>query len=499
MQESRRRFVARALESAPAVWVAFVLLVGAGCWWDAHRRVPWDIQVLDAMEYADIGRHLARGEGFTTSLIYPAELEFGVGHEHPSLVRPPVWPLMLAAGFALGGERDDVAQVLLGVLQLATIAAALALSWTLAGAVAGVAAGLAVATSPEMLGLSMLNGADPALALWFALGWLGVARRIDPFWVGGICALAYLTRYNGVALFVAVVCVMVASGGRAAWRDVARCSFGFAAVSLPWWVRNALVAGDPFFSLYRWGAYFSPTARIGNTKTLLNMLQPDIHSEFAMDPVTKLRVSLPMILLHWPPASANLSACVALVLGSVRRDRLAWGVLLLAVATTLIVAIALPRGRYFVPLVPSLLGVGAACWLRHGGRLRGVGLALLLLAPVLPTFPQEAADLSLYRAALRGPPTKSPRIEPEPWAACVKAGDLVLAEDASRVVWDTGAVTIWMAASNADFWTILERYPVDSVLIESRRDLLTGRFRQEFVAPPECGGALYRRRTPARK
>ena len=229
MQEFRRRFVRRLERIPPAVWVAFVLLVGAGCWWDAHRRVPWDIQVLDAMEYADIGRHLARGEGFTTSLIYPAEVEFGVGHEHPSLVRPPVWPLLLAAGFALGGEHGAVAQVLLGAVHLASIAAALALA-----------------------------------------------------------------------------------------------------------------------------------------------------------------------LLH-------------------------------------------------------------------------------------------------------APPTQSPRVAPEPWATCVKAGDLVLAEDASRIVWDTGAVTIWVAAGNADFWTILERYPVDYVLITSRRDLLTRRFQREFEAPPECGGALYRRRTPARE
>lgn len=499
MQGSRREALVRALVRVPpALWLACVLCIGAGLWLDAHRRFPWDITVLDAMEYADIARHLANGQGFTTSLVYPAEIEFGVSHEHPSLVRPPVWPLLLAGGFALFGAHDAVAHAVLGALHLATLAASMALAGSLAGLPAALAAGLAVGSSPQILSLSMLAGADPALGLWFLLAWLGVARRSEPFWIGGVCALAYLTRYNGLALIGAVLCVLLLRDGRAARRDILRCVLGFALVALPWWVRNALVAGDPFFSLYRWGAYFSPIGRTGNTETLLHMLEPDVSSALAMHPVAKLRLLLPMILLQWPPASANLSACFALLLACWRRDRVAWGILLLSAATTGIIAIALPRGRYFVPLLPALLAVGAASWLRYGGRARWIGLALLLLAPVLPSWPREAPDLALYRALLREPPPHPAPGAREPWVACLSPDDLVFAEDASRVVWETGALTIWLAAGEADFWTIALRYPIDFVRIRTRKDLLTPRFEAEFEAPPECGGTLYRRRESAR-
>jgi len=83
----------------PALLLVAVLAFGAGIWLDVHRRLAWDLEALDAMEYADIARHLANGQGFTTGLIYPAELEYGVDPAHPSLVRPPVWPLLIAADF----------------------------------------------------------------------------------------------------------------------------------------------------------------------------------------------------------------------------------------------------------------------------------------------------------------------------------------------------------------------------------------------------------------
>jgi 4-amino-4-deoxy-L-arabinose transferase-like glycosyltransferase len=489
---------ARALARVPpALQLAAVLALGAGLWLDGHRRFAWEIEVPDAMEYAEIARHLADGQGFTTSLIYPAELEYGVRHDHPSLVRPPVWPLLLAAGFALFGPQGAVAHALLGVVHLATLAAAMALAGTLAGRGAALAAGLAVASSPQIVSVSMLAGADPALGLWFTLVWLGVARRVSPLWVGACCALAFLTRYNGVAVLGAVLCVLLVRGGREARRDVALCLLGFVAVSLPWWLRNAQVTGNPFFSLYRWGVYFSPIGVRDDTRTLLNMLEPDVHSEMAMHPLEKLRLLLPMLLLLWPPAAANLSACAGLALACWRRERVAWGHLLLAGATTLIVAIALPRGRYFVPLLPALLAIGSASWLRYGGRLRLPGLALLLLAPLLPSVPIEAQDMALYRLMLRAPPrtAQAPR-SPEPWQACLGPGDVVFAEEASALAWKTDALTIWLSASAADFWTIVEREPVSHVYLRRRTDLRTPRFERSFEPLPGCGPFLYRRIPP---
>lgn len=59
------------------LWLVPVLAMGL--WLAEHRAVPWALSVGgDEMEYADIARRIARGDGFTTSLIYPAELDYGV-------------------------------------------------------------------------------------------------------------------------------------------------------------------------------------------------------------------------------------------------------------------------------------------------------------------------------------------------------------------------------------------------------------------------------------
>ena len=53
-------------------WIGLVLAVAL--WLHAHRTLEWTIWAGDEFEYADVARHLARGDGFTTGIIYPAEL-----------------------------------------------------------------------------------------------------------------------------------------------------------------------------------------------------------------------------------------------------------------------------------------------------------------------------------------------------------------------------------------------------------------------------------------
>jgi 4-amino-4-deoxy-L-arabinose transferase-like glycosyltransferase len=469
------------------VWLVPVLAVGL--WLAEHRAVPWALLVGgDEMEYADVARRIARGDGFTTSLIYPAELDYGVSRDHPSLVRAPLWPLVMAIGFVATGPEEPTIHVVLLALFAACVAAAAALGKALAGPLAGALAGIAVATEPSTRALSFLAGTETLYALLALLAFLLMARGSRPAWLGGVCALAYLTRYNGAVLFPIALLWAFLEPRR--WQAVAWCVAGFAAVALPWWIRNLLITGDPFFTYYRWGLFFSPYT-VSYSTTLLNMIEPRLDAPWAMDPREKFKLFFPMMVERSPFVAANAAACVGLALAALKRDRESLLFVALAAVTTVGLAFVLARGRYFAPLFPVLLALGVAGWRRHGGRFSTLGLALLLAAPWLPPAVEKAQDLALFEALVPTPRRAPP---PPPWAPCLGPENLVMGDDASRLAWVSDATTLWMPASAPEFWQIADGYPVEFFYVNERKDVLDHRFAAAFETVPGCGPDFYRRR-----
>ncbi|MGH0032557.1 MAG: hypothetical protein ACQGVC_22425, partial [Myxococcota bacterium] len=370
--------VARAAGSrrVSAPWVLATLGLGGVAWLVQHQGVPWLLGSGDAWEYAEMARRLARGEGFTTGVVYPAELWLGAGADHPAVKFPPLWPLLLAGPFALFGAGDAVAHATTGVVFATLVAVCSALATVLAGRGAGAVAALAVATQPWSLWLAVDAVSEPLFALTGAAGFLALALRAAPLWIGVACGLAYLARYNG-AVLLPVALALLWWRARSP-RALALCAAGFLACVLPWWVRNLWVVGDPFYSLLNLNLYIAPLmTRVGGS--LFFQLEPDLASGVAADPLRKALAQLPLLLGRLPFASANLAAFAGVAWGCWRRDRLCLGFAVVAVATLGVVALALALGRYFVPLVPVMLALGAAAWVNHGGRLRAPALALLLL------------------------------------------------------------------------------------------------------------------------
>lgn len=114
-------------------------------------------------------------------------------------------------------------------------------------------------------------------------------------------------------------------------RRVAYCLLDFILLASPGWVRNILVRGEPFFTYCQWAIYFPVTGRNYST-TLLHLFNPTPDSPLAMDPLDKVRILLPLLILNWPLAAANLSACVGLGIACVKRNALGIGFAGLAVA-----------------------------------------------------------------------------------------------------------------------------------------------------------------------
>lgn len=451
----------------------------------------------DALEYALMARQIADGEGFTTNLIYPPALWLGIDAA-PAVIRPPLWPLVLAGPFAAFGADPGVARGVLVGLFAALVATSAALGATRGGPIAGGIAAVAVAISPETRLLALDAVSETLFALTIMLALLACARGASPFAVGLCSGLAYLTRYNGAILLPVLLGLVLAR--RPTPRALVTCVSGFVAVASPWWIRNLLVTGHPFYSLLELNLWVTPEPTpFGGS--LFFQQEPDLASPAAADPREKLASQLPFLLARLPFASANLTACAGVLLGCLRRDLLCLAFTAICAATLVVTALALPLGRYLVPLLPAMMALGAAAWMRHGGRLRVPALALLLLAPALPRVPAQLPDLALLRAAWEaereaGPGAAPVRETPAALRACLVGRPVVIAEAAVArgLAWDTDAIVIFAPLSPAGFWRIVEEQPVAFAQRRGLGTLPAERFEAEFAPRPDCGPGLYERR-----
>lgn len=502
--ERFRSWVARADGSRRAR--AFLLLaawvLGATTGSIATSGFRPELRSEDALEYAVMARRLAAGEGFTTGVVFPAALHFGADVQHPAVKLPPLWPLVLAGPFALFDANEEVVRVVGIAIFAGVVAAGAALAMAQAGLVAGAVAALAVATSPPVW-LTLLDWSSETLfAATLLLVWLACALRAGALAVGLACGLAYLTRYSG-SVVLPIALLLVYARGREP-RDLARCLAGFLLVAAPWWIRNLIVAGTPFHSLLNLTPWIAPgpTAQGGS---LLFQQQPDIASAAAIDPLVKLRAHLSLLLPRLPLASANLAAFAGVLLGCLRRDGLCLALVCAWLATLFCVALTLPLGSALAPLVPVLLALGTAVWVRHGGRGRGPALGLLLLAPLLPSIPAELPDLTVLRTVRDEKRLLFERqLEPdtsrerEALRRCLGGRPVVLAGFAPRLVWETDVIAIYAPTEPAAFWRIVQEQPVGFTQLSSLGQVEPERFQAEFASRPDCGPQLYERRAEPR-
>lgn len=486
----------------PAALLIGTSVLALAVWWLSHLGLPWALWSRDAHEYAEMGRRLAAGEGFTTGIIYPAELAFGVAEDRPAVMRPPGWPALLGLLFAAAGPQVAVVHAAVSICFAASIVFACALATRCAGAGAGLVAAVATATSPAALACTIDGASEALFALLVTLAFLLVTTRKSVAWLGAVCGLAYLTRYNGAALLPAVLLVLwLRSGLRSPpLREFAVCLATFLAVALPWWIRNLVVAGSPFYSLLNLNLWFSPEV-VKQNASLYYMLEPDLASPVAADPIAKFATQLPFLLVNFPLASANLAAFAGVVLACARRSPVALGFALLALTTLVGVSFGLPLGRYFAPFAPVLIAVGVAAWFRQRAWLAAPALVLVLLAPLLPSLPPDLPDVRLFKPWVALAPKTAPPGAEElaameaDWAACLagrRPRPVLVAQSAGRLGWATDAVAIYAPASAADFWRIVEEHGVELVqLPNSRKDLMAPPFGHRFAPRPDCGPEIY--------
>ena len=493
----RRRLAVVARIALPLA--AAVLALAA--WAYQHSDLPFLVIFGDEAEYAEIGRRIASGRGFTTGVIFPIELDYGISEQHPSLLRPPLWPLVLAGSFAVGGAHAAAAHAAVAVCYVALVALTALTAARLAGPWAGLAAGVATVLAADVTLYANMVGTETLTALCVSAWLLLLAAGMHPAAVGAACAFAYLSRYNlGVLLPISLCALWLGGPGRA--RRVLACAAGFALVCAPWWIRNAAVTGDPFFSYYRITRWETPNLGAWNG-SLLNNLRPGPDSPAWIALPEKLRILVPMSLSLWPVPAANLAAFAGVLLGALRRERACLVLLAALLANKLAVLPFAVRGRYEIPFAPAAIAVGAAAWWRYGGRLRVPGLAAVLLAALLPSPPLRDAREDFHRGVLdevRALERDDDGVHAARQARlaqaqpCLGGRPLVIAADAPSVAWDWDTVVLFTPQSNEELWEMLERFPVRVAVMPAPEHSDRSRFMRQFAPRPDCGPDIYIRR-----
>ncbi|MDH4209536.1 MAG: glycosyltransferase family 39 protein, partial [Anaerolineae bacterium] len=208
----------------------------------------------EAMDAAQVGRHISEGEGFTTSWVRPLSLaKVSRVSDHPDLHNAPVQPLVLAVAFNLLGANDRTVGLVSAFFGLLTVLLAYLLGARLLDRRAGALAALLVCLSGGFLRASISGVSVTLLAFLVALLFYLILRHPGTLrWsllCGVICGLVYLTDYGALLLAVPAVGLVLLGQRTVRFRHAGVFAAGLLVVILPWLARNWAVAGSPFGTL----------------------------------------------------------------------------------------------------------------------------------------------------------------------------------------------------------------------------------------------------------
>jgi 4-amino-4-deoxy-L-arabinose transferase-like glycosyltransferase len=250
----------------------------------AHN--PRSVSDADALDYAQIGRNLAQGHGFSTDFIKPLTLTRVPRLDHqPDLIMPPLHPLVVSLFIRALGDTDQAVALASGLPFLLTLLVTYFLGLRLFDQRVAL---LGTASFGVYLGTLnyAISGLEACLlGLWVTLLLLVLHRlateeRRRPalaVLVGVLLGAICLTKEIWVVLVPLVLVYLLLSlerGQRLAVVGLALA--GLALMLLPWCVRAAHLTGNPIFT-WRW--YETEMGTLSNPgNTLYRSFRTDVPS-----------------------------------------------------------------------------------------------------------------------------------------------------------------------------------------------------------------------------
>lgn len=246
----------------------------------------------DSMNYASIAREISRGNGFTTKQIRPLSLFFDNNYNnHPTLVRPPLYPLLVAVSQKIFGYVE-FASLAVNILAFSAIPPSIYyLGRRFFNRRIAVVSGILVLFNYQLFRYSIGALTEPLYTLIFVL--LIIAIFEDRYVSAGmLLGLSYLTHYGTQLLVPGVVLLILVKSDQIKDGIYHTGITGFITVftTSPWLLRNFMITGDPFFSLQRYEVAMFTQTYPG--RTLYRLFEPISISGFILSNPTEMAIKI---------------------------------------------------------------------------------------------------------------------------------------------------------------------------------------------------------------
>ena len=216
------------------------------------------IRDTNALDYAQIARHVARGDGFVTSFVKPLSLVHNQSVEHhPELTYPPLHIWWTSIVMRALGATEQAAAHASGLAFVLTVPLVFFLGLRLFDTRTASLATVFYVTNGSFLEYA-ISGLESALLALLVTGLLVVlylAAKAGPREVvfvaaaGVLLGLIFLTKYVWVLAGIPALAYLLIMNDQ---RRLSRAAvfLGLALlVALPWLIRNQRLTGNPFFTL----------------------------------------------------------------------------------------------------------------------------------------------------------------------------------------------------------------------------------------------------------
>lgn len=206
----------------------------------------------DQRNYAEIARHLYNGDGFVTSCINPLSLTFHSSIiNHPTFVRPPLYPLLVYVSFHIFGINDAAVTLVSGFFYILLIPLVYLFAKEMFGIKVGLWAGMISLTSVVLVNYGMTGLTETMFTFLFTLSLFLLYKRVNPLFIGFLLGLCYLTRYNLLFIIPGLLWFMYKEYPN--WKiDILKLVAVFTITVSPWGIRNISLVGNPLFSLQKY-------------------------------------------------------------------------------------------------------------------------------------------------------------------------------------------------------------------------------------------------------
>jgi 4-amino-4-deoxy-L-arabinose transferase-like glycosyltransferase len=238
-----------------------------GLFYRAYFTSPSD----EAMDYGQIAYNLSKGRGFVTNNIVLLGLYFWKDvREAYDLEHGPLYPMFLALVLYRGTQDSTLAlgSIIWFVLSLVLV---YFVGKRLFSPSVGYWAAAILLLTDAALSTLAISGGPAAMAGFLLLAACYLLYRpsevtVDPvtgemeevwqerrprrsFWAGVMAGMAYLTQISLWVLLIPASIYLAVTNPERRGKHVAFFLLGFALVSLPYWIRNTRLFGNPFFNL----------------------------------------------------------------------------------------------------------------------------------------------------------------------------------------------------------------------------------------------------------